>query len=272
MKKNKIKNRSSFWLLIILFNLSWSFLYAQQDLDTIIEPAYIDTSYVEIDDQWIEPDTIFNNVLDLPFPGNSIEVRHVPLTIIDSLKKSETFWYADFEKKTPKKNQNNNTTDSSFLNNLLNQPWFKTFVWIVIIVGFIAVMIWYLAYSNISFFKPAAKPIVTGDDHLPLDIFDINYKQEIDKAMGDENYRLAIRLMFLQLLKKMDENEIINYQQDLTNFNYRMQLQGTHYEPPFNNLVKFYEYAWYGKWQPGRTIFLQVKEQFETFNGQLKKQ
>ena len=272
MSSKSVKYKYSFWLLIVLCNFSMPLLNAQETIDSVVVPGFNDSNEVDVEDQWIDPDTIFNNIHSLPFPGNSIEVRHIPLTIIDSLKKNEAFWYADYEKKSPKINKYGENSDSSFLNNLLNQQWFKTFVWIVIIVGFLAVMVWYLAYSNISLFKPAAKPIVTDEDHLPLNIFEINYNKEIDKAMSDENYRQAIRLMFLQLLKRMDENEIIKYQQDLTNFDYRMQLQGTHYEPPFKNLVTFYEYAWYGKWQPGKTIFMQVKEQFDTFNRELKNQ
>ena len=69
----------------------------------------------------------------------------------------------------------------------------------------------------------------------------------------------------------MDENNIINYQQDLTNLDYRMQLYGTHYAPAFNDLVKFYEYTWYGKWQPGANQFILIRNKFESFNGQLSK-
>ena len=99
----------------------------------------------------------------------------------------------------------------------------------------------------------------------------LDYKTEIEKALNSENYRLATRLMFLQLLKNMDENNIINYQQDLTNLDYRMQLYGTHYAPAFNDLVKFYEYTWYGKWQPGANQFMLIRNKFESFNGQLSK-
>ena len=55
-------------------------------------------------------------------------------------------------------------------------------------------------------------------------IFEINFQQEIDKAVQAGNYRLAVRLLFLRLLKNLAEKNIIQYQQDRTNFDYLMQL------------------------------------------------
>ena len=67
----------------------------------------------------------------------------------------------------------------------------------------------------------------TGVAGMTEDIFAINYQKEIDKACSKGNYRLAIRLMFLRLLKDLSEKNIIQYTQDKTNFDYLIQLHPT---------------------------------------------
>ena len=245
-------------------------MYGQEQPDSLaaadINESFYDDEEIE---SWL-PDTIFTSITGLTYPADSFETRHIPNSIIDSLKKDEAFWYTELAKNAPQKKAIKEN-DPGFLYNLVNQQWFKTLVWIIIIVGFLFVLVWYLASSNISLFRTAPKSIDQDSDHMATNIFEINYKTEIEKALNSENYRLATRLMFLQLLKNLDENNIINYQQDLTNLDYRMQLYGTHYAPDFNDLVKFYEYSWYGKWQPGANQFMLIRNKFESFNGQLSK-
>lgn len=255
--------------ITFLFIFLSDVIHAQQQSDSVAAADITDTSYDDDVESWL-PDTMFTNITGLAYPADSFATRHIPTAIIDSLKKDEAFWYADLAKNARQKKAKEEK-DTGFLYNLVNQQWFKTLVWIIIILGFLSVLVWYLASSNISLFRPAPKPIGQDGDHISTNIFEIDYKGEIDNALNTENYRLATRLMFLQLLKRMDEKSIINYQQDLTNLDYRMQLYGTHLAPAFNDLVKFYEYTWYGKWQLGNNQFMQIRDKFESFNGQLKK-
>ena len=257
----------SFLIACLLFFLCDK-IHAQQQQDSITTADLVDSSYVEVEESWM-PDTIFNNITGIAYPADSLSTRHIPPGIIDSLKKDEAFWYADLAKNARPKKAIKENQDPGFFNKLVNKQWFQTLVWIIIILGFLSVLVWYLSSSNISLFRPASKFIDHDGDHITTNIFEINYKTEIDKALNSENYRLATRLMFLQLLKRMDEKKLINYQQDLTNLDYRMQLYGTHYAPAFNDLVKFYEFTWYGKWQPGNNQFTQIKNKFESFSGQI---
>ena len=254
--------------LAIFFICLFEVMHAQQPPPTDTAAVNHDSVYGDEMDSWL-PDTVFNEVKGVAYPAEKFSTRHIPSIVIDSLKNNEAFWYADIAKKTRLQKTTKNKTDTGFFNKLLNQQWVKTIVWIIIILGFLSVLIWYLANNSISIFRTASKPVNLEGDHFAANIFEINYKREIEKALFAENYRLATRLMFLQLLKKLDEKNIIQYQQDFTNLDYRIQLQGTHYVPAFTDLVRFYEFTWYGKWQPGAKQFALIKEKFETFNGQL---
>ena len=102
---------------------------------------------------------------------------------------------------------------------------FKPCLWFIIIGGFAAFLILYLYNSNVGLFRKSSIIAAEESDSETGDIFAINYQREIDKSVASGNYRLAVRLMFLRLLKNLSDKNIIQYKQDNTNLDYLMQLQ-----------------------------------------------
>ncbi len=193
---------------------------------------------------------------------DTIQLRHVPARIIDSLKNDKAFWYAKAKLKRKEEPSTNNTTPK----------WIKIAVWTVVIGAFLAALIWYLASSNILIFAKRQKQIdsVTEEAEISEDIFSINYQKEIEKAISSENYRFAIRLMFLRLLRNLSNKNIIKYRQERTNFEYLSQLISTGYYNDFFRLTRNYEYSWYGKFDVSREAFGTIKNDFENFDRTLK--
>jgi hypothetical protein len=107
------------------------------------------------------------------------------------------------------------------------------------------------------------------EDIASENIFDINYQREIEKAVNARDYRLAVRLMFLRLLKQLSQKKIIEYKQERTNFDYLSQLHSTGYYNDFFRLTRNYEYVWYGKFDVSRETFGVIKNQFENFDRKL---
>src|SRR6185369_2616844 len=98
-----------------------------------------------------------------------------------------------------------------------------------------------------------------GEDNSSENIFDINYQREIEKAVNAKDYRLAVRLMFLRLLKQLSQKKIIEYEQERTNLEYLSELNATGYYNDFFRLTRNYEYVWYGKFDVSRETFGVIK-------------
>jgi hypothetical protein len=193
-----------------------------------------------------DPDTASTEVLEYFREKNMgdtliISERSINPERISKLKRDKRFWYAD----------------SSFVEKpvqvsdgyvpLGRRKWFKTLLLILVIGGFAAALVWYLASSNVGLFSRQPATAGTNDtEEIPRNIFDIDFQKEISKAERESNYRLAVRLRFLKLLKEMSLRSIIRYQQDRTNLDYILQLSSTAYYNPFFRLVRVYEYSWYG--------------------------
>ncbi|HEY2722374.1 MAG TPA: hypothetical protein VGI82_11645, partial [Chitinophagaceae bacterium] len=147
--------------------------------------------------------------------------------------------------------------------------WMNMTTLIIIVVIFIVLLGWYLFQNNILRRQHNIGRETSEEPATEENIFDINYQRQIDAAINAENYRLAIRLLFLRLLKNLSEKNIIQYKQDRTNFDYLSQLTSSGYYSDFFRLTVNYEYAWYGKFNVNRETFAIIKNDFEKFDRRL---
>jgi len=193
---------------------------------------------------------------------DTLKFRRLPDNTIKALREDKEFWYANetFKKKEKKKERVSFTA----------HPFFQTILWLIIIGGFVTFLILYLYNSNAALFRKSSSIADEEMDAEASDIFTINYQKEIDKAVGLSNYRLAVRLMFLRLLRNLSDKNIIQYRQDNTNFDYMMQLHSKGISPDFSRLARNYEYSWYGQFEIDKEKYSIIKSEFENFERKLK--
>ncbi|MFN4006478.1 MAG: hypothetical protein ACK4HE_03100 [Chitinophagaceae bacterium] len=133
-------------------------------------------------------------------------------------------------------------------------------LWWVIVMAFVAAIIYFLIQQKVGLFGgknfKQVTPIV-DKDALDTSLSNYDFKQRLQKAVSEQNYRLAIRIHFLFTLKLLSEQHYIQYAVDATNFQYQLQLRNTNYYTLFAKVVMHYEYVWYGK----QIITLQQYEQ-----------
>lgn len=227
-----------------------------------------DTSDVEASDTAADSTTTEEtpNYFDYKTYGaqsDTIELRHVPSSVVDSLKDDDAFWYANAKLK---KNKQESETITG------TPKWLKVSVWALIVGAFLAALVWYLVSSNIVIFARGQKTITsdTEDEEIDDNIFMINYQKEIEKAVTADNYRLAIRLMFLRLLRNLSNKNLIHYRAGKTNFDYLSQLFPTGYYNDFFRLTRHYEFVWYGKFDVSQEAFGAIKNDFDNFDRKLR--
>jgi len=207
--------------------------------------------------------TYFNTVN--PLQVHRINERLVADSLVNKLKSDDAFWYAGLAPERDKPDRR-----ASFWLWFVQQGWLKSAIWLLIVGGFIAVLIWYLAASNIFLLKKQPKNLSdVKNEAINEDIFSLPYKAEIQKAIAAQNFRLATRLLYLQTLKQLSERNIIQYQADRTNSTYLSQLYQTPYYKDFFNLTRHFEYVWYGQMQVSPTAFAAIQQNFEHFNRQV---
>lgn len=193
---------------------------------------------------------------------DTLHLRTLPAVRVKQLQEDDDFWYANasVEKEKPKSTP------------VTRRSWFQAILWIIIIGGFAAFLMWWLAGSNVGLFRRGKATIAEepAEEEISDDIFGIHYSREIEKATQAGNYRLAIRLLFLRLLKNLSEKNIIQYKQDKTNLDYLSQLNSTRYYPGFFRITRNYEYSWYGKFEVKEEAYHVIRKDFDNFEQQLR--
>lgn len=240
-------------------------LVAQENPDTLViqETAPVDETDEENDygtDE--EPAAYFLKL------GESDTIspfrQRIPATEMEALKKQKAFWYANREINYTKDNKPDSSGTEPV--SITRKPWFNTLMWIIILAAFIAVIIFYLSESQFSLFRRnrnVEAAAVTEPEEMPEDIFAIQYPKEIHKAIQQNNFRLAVRLHYLQLLKTLAARSVIRYQQDKTNLDYLQQLYKTPYYDLFFQVTRHYEYSWYGHFDVTADAYRMIREDFE---------
>jgi hypothetical protein len=93
----------------------------------------------------------------------------------------------------------------------------------------------------------------------------ISFDDEIKKAVAAENYKLALRLRYLQSLKILADKGDINWQLNKTNSEYIYEMRKHKLYQIFANLTNAFEYAWYGNNVVTKENFWEMNEGFQQF-------
>lgn len=101
-------------------------------------------------------------------------------------------------------------------------------------------------------------------------IHGIDFAIELQKAIETGNYRLAVRLLYLDCLKKLSDSGLIQWQPAKTNAAYVAELNAGTVQTAFKRLTRQFEYIWYGDFGINRQHFTQLHEAFQQFDKGLK--
>jgi len=141
-------------------------------------------------------------------------------------------------------------------------PWIRNIIFFLIF-GFIIFKLF-----NMSFQTIFLKRRKNGDSLLDYETYDedilrLDLDKIINEAINQKDYRKAIRYLYLKLLRVLNEREIIEWENNKTNRDYRDEIKNTKYANPFFHLTFVYEHIWYGDFAVNEAKFSTTEEEFD---------
>lgn len=138
----------------------------------------------------------------------------------------------------------------------------------ILLLAVAGLVIWLLYKAEVlaNIFPGRAKQTGLGYETLDENIHQINFSDRINEAIESRNYRMAVRLLYLQTLKSLADGGLIRWQPDKTNRQYAYELTGNAKRLGFEQLTTQFEYAWYGDFPVDETRFKHIRQQFQQFN------
>lgn len=143
---------------------------------------------------------------------------------------------------------------------------FFRYIVISVFIALVVFVVFKLTGVDFKLFMGKSKAIAIPYTESSDNIHEIDFSTEIDQAIQSANYRLAVRLMYLLSLKKLNSKDLINWQPEKTNQTYIREIADPQKREQFSLLTTQFEYIWYGEFFIDQENFNQVKNSYDQFN------
>lgn len=101
-------------------------------------------------------------------------------------------------------------------------------------------------------------------------IHEIPFESQIEDAIENKNYKLAIRLYYLFALKKLTDSGSIEWAPGKSNHDYYYELKRKAAKEHFSSLSQLFEYAWYGGFKIEKSLSDNSRKYFKLLLSDLK--
>jgi Domain of unknown function (DUF4129) len=255
-----LKNKLSYHFLLLLTGLLFSFnIHAQVSTDTT--EATIDVAApAEDDESTVEEATTY-------YPDTLIrELRFIVYDSVQAVNSDKGFYYKRYmdsllratQIKVQKPRRSVNLEGSDFFSSV-----FGVIFWIIAI-GLFGYLVYRLFLSNSSFLSRNRKNIASD-----ITVVEEENARDPDSllrnAIKSGNYRLGVRYLYLQSLRRLSEKKFIEINTNKTNYEYVTEIRKHKFANEFASLTLQYEYVWYGEYPVDEKLFEQIQNGFTQF-------
>lgn len=109
-------------------------------------------------------------------------------------------------------------------------------------------------------------PLNIQEEHIE----NVDLDGYIKNALKEENYRLAIRYMYLKSLKLLSLQNKIHWNFEKTNRDYYREIENPELKENFKKVSYLYDNVWYGEYALNKSGFEKAEKDFERLNLNLK--
>jgi len=137
------------------------------------------------------------------------------------------------------------------------------------IIAVLLIVYYFIKGDRRGLFSRGPKSLAIEMDGAEEDISLMNFDKLINDAIVNGQYRVAIRYLYLKLLKDLSDKNYINWKAEKTNLDYVNELRPSRYGKGFMEVTFLFDYAWYGDADVTEGTFGQIRNSFSEFNKQL---
>jgi Domain of unknown function (DUF4129) len=138
---------------------------------------------------------------------------------------------------------------------------------LVIFVVIVIILLFALGLKPSTWFRRSTKDVAdntTTEDNTE-DIHSMAFESALDKAIRLKNYKLAVRILYLETLKKLSDKQLIDWKINKTNWDYVRELGNSNLKPGFRQITNSFDYVWYGNFNIDASTFALMQEKINLF-------
>jgi hypothetical protein len=159
-----------------------------------------------------------------------------------------------------------------------NKTWLELFLetrgaQIIILTIVIAFLIYFLVRFLSDRGSMKDKKILQKEyslGHLEENLENSDMEHFLALALESGDYRTAIRVFYLTIIKNLHEQKLILWKKEKTNFDYVRELRGSVHYDSFRSATRAFELVWYGNAQIAEKEYLHLEPVFRRFIQNMK--
>ena len=130
---------------------------------------------------------------------------------------------------------------------------------LAVFLGFII----YLLFVNTTLSEKGKSFKEVQLERAPVEITKTELELMLEKALANDDFRLAIRIYFIFVLKDLTEKSWIIWKKEKTNISYLMEMRGKKQYESFSESVSIFELVWYGNYTITNTDYSTIEPKFK---------
>ena len=203
----------------------------------------------------------------LPSDSSEISVRTVDEDTFRTLTSEREFEYNELPKNPDSLWSRIRAWLFQLLGSIFQSKWASVFIQIAFIGIFAAVLIAIINQILGGKLTTSFTGKKTSDD-FSLNISEEvlhqkNYDELLRKAVDANNFKDAVRILYLKALRELSQADLILWKADKTNSDYLRELSGHPAKSTFTRLTYFYEYVEYGDFRIDEVGFNKFREIYQ---------
>lgn len=137
----------------------------------------------------------------------------------------------------------------------------ERFLVILLIIGAILVLTYFFLRSRFQYVFAKGDRRMHGSGHvLSVDTRSVSLDTRINNALDGEDYRMAYRYTYIQLLKQLHQQGMLRLHGDKTNRDYTREMQASPVQADFLILAEAFDFTWYGDYPIDRDTFEKYRQ------------
>ncbi|MFD0860853.1 hypothetical protein ACFQ1M_01425 [Sungkyunkwania multivorans] len=174
-----------------------------------------------------------------------------------------------YSKDKPSKRDTDDINSSNTSIALPSGPFF--FVLMIIVAAALIFLVHALiTQGNGRLFGNSSKKILDDSETISAEnIHTTDIDSLIVQAEKSGDYRLATRYLYLSVLKRLAFKKLIEFEEEKTNSDYLLELEGHQMNPLFRKTSYLYNYIWYGEFSVDDLQYAKVKRNFGNLLNQI---
>lgn len=145
------------------------------------------------------------------------------------------------------KNESHNQFTAPKQTKSIKVPFFLKILPLVLLVILLVflVALFFLNFSGVAYIKRSRTKITSTEFEDPDQFTKDDLETYLSNAINNEDYRLAVRIHFLIIIKKLKENNFISWKKEKTNTDYLFEVNRRTFFDSFKILVNIFDRIWY---------------------------